>query len=53
VKSGTELMDALKVLRDRGIDLGEALELTDKRSVAAFNTLLDGSESGKELIATL
>ena len=53
VKSGTELMDALKVLRDREIDLGEALELTDKRSVAAFNTLLDGSESGKELIATL
>lgn len=53
VTSGTELMDALKELRDRGIDLGEALELTDKRSVAAFNTLLDGSESGKQLIATL
>ncbi len=53
VKSGAELMDALKELRNRGIDLGEALELTDKRSVAAFNTLLDGAESGKELITTL
>lgn len=53
VKSGVELMDALKELRSRGIDLGEALELTDKRSVAAFNTLLDGAESGKQLIATL
>ena len=52
VKSGTELMDALKELRNRGIDLGEALELTDKRSVAAFNTLLDGAESGKQLITT-
>lgn len=53
VKSGAELMDALKELRSRGIDLGEALELTDKRSVAAFNTLLDGAESGKQLITTL
>lgn len=53
VKSGEELMDALKELRSRGVDLGEALELTDKRSVAAFNTLLDGAESGKQLITTL
>lgn len=53
VKTGVELMDALKTLRDKGIDLGEALELTDKRSVAAFNTLLDGAESGKALIAIL
>lgn len=52
VKTGAELMDALKVLRERGIDLAESLELTDKRSVAAFNTLLDGAESGKQLMET-
>lgn len=53
VTSGKEMMDALKTLKDKGIDLATALELTDKRSVAAFNTLLDGSESGKELITAL
>ena len=53
VTSGKEMMDALKTLKDKGVDLATALELTDKRSVAAFNTLLDGSESGKELIKAL
>lgn len=53
VTSGKEMMDALKSLKDKGIDLATALELTDKRSVAAFNTLLDGSESGKALIDAL
>ena len=34
-----------KTLNDRGIDLGESLELTDKRSVAAFNTFLKGTDA--------
>jgi TP901 family phage tail tape measure protein len=45
VKSLDDLVDGLKTLRDRGIDLNETLELTDKRSVAAFNTFLDGADS--------
>lgn len=39
------LINGLNTLKDRGIDLGEALELTDKRSVAAFNTFLSGTDS--------
>ncbi len=35
--------------RDRGIDLAETLELTDKRSVAAFNTFLNGSDNLRRL----
>lgn len=53
VTSGKEMMDALKTLKDKGIDLATALELTDKRSVAAFNTLLDGADNGKTLITAL
>ena len=53
VKSGQEMMTALKSLKDRGIDLATALEMTDRRSVAAFNTLLDGADNGKELIKAL
>ena len=40
-----DLIDGLKTLNDRGIDLGESLELTDKRSVAAFNTFLAGTDN--------
>lgn len=39
------LVRGLKQLKDDGIDLGEALELTDKRSVAAFSTFLEGTDS--------
>lgn len=39
-----DLIAGLKTLNDRGIDLGESLELTDKRSVAAFNTFLVGTD---------
>ena len=39
------LIGGLNKLKDSGIDLGEALELTDKRSVAAFNTFLSGTDS--------
>lgn len=39
------LIGGLNKLKESGIDLGEALELTDKRSVAAFNTFLSGTDS--------
>lgn len=40
-----ELINGLKKLNDEGIDLAESLELTDKRSVAAFNTFLSGTDT--------
>lgn len=40
-----DLINGLKTLNDRGIDLAESLELTDKRSVAAFNTFLAGTDN--------
>lgn len=43
------LADGLVKLKDKGIDLAEALELTDKRSVAAFNTFLSGTDTLKDL----
>ena len=49
IKSADDLAEGLKELQAKGIDLGEALELTDKRSVAAFNTFLEGSDSLVEL----
>ena len=49
VDSFDELIPALIKLRDEGIDLNETLQLTDKRSVAAFNRFLDGAESANEL----
>lgn len=49
VKNLDELVKGLVKLRDSGIDLGETLELTDKRSVAAFSTFLTGAENIKEL----
>ena len=49
VKTLPELVNGLKELRARGIDLNETLELTDKRSVAAFNTFLDGADKILEL----
>lgn len=44
VKNLPELVNGLVELRDKGVDLSEALELTDKRSVSAFNTFLSGAE---------
>ena len=44
-----EIINGLRELRDRGIDLSEALDLTDKRSVSAFSALLAGTESTKQL----
>lgn len=39
-----ELASGLQSLQDKGIDLATALELTDKRSVAAFQTFLQGAK---------
>ena len=44
-----EIFDGLIKLRDAGLELSDALELTDKRSVAAFSAFLSGAESAKEL----
>lgn len=40
VKTLPELIDGLKSLKEKGVDLNTTLELTDKRSVAAFNAFL-------------
>lgn len=42
VHSLPELIDGLQKLDAKGINLSKTLELTDKRSVAAFNTFLHG-----------
>ncbi|WP_291585931.1 phage tail tape measure protein [Bacteroides sp.] len=43
ITSLEELAPALKELDEEGIDLAKTLELTDKRSVAAFNAFLTGA----------
>ena len=45
VKTLPELAQALTDLKKRGISLSEALELTDKRSVSAFNSFLSSADS--------
>lgn len=40
IRSFDDLARAFRKLRDENVDLGEALELTDKRSVSAFETFL-------------
>lgn len=49
ITSADELAGALQELKAKGIDLSEALELTDKRSVAAFSTFLEGSDTLVEM----
>lgn len=49
VKSLDDFIPAMVKLRDSGVDLNTTLQLTDKRSVAAFNTFLNGAESAGEL----
>lgn len=44
-----EMIDALVKLDSQGLQLGETLELTDKRSVAAFNQFLRGAEDARTL----
>lgn len=40
-----EMVAGLRKLNGEGIDLAKALELTDKRSVAAFSTFLNGADN--------
>jgi len=49
VKTFPDLIDAMKRLDEQGIGLAETLELTDKRSVAAFNQFLSAADSTKTL----
>ena len=49
VKTFDDMINGLIKLRDAGTDLNEALELTDRRSVAAFSAFLSGAESTREL----
>lgn len=49
VKTADDLAKGLKKLNDEGIDLAKALDLTDKRSVAAFSTFLNSADSLTEL----
>lgn len=53
VKTFPDLIEGLKMLDEKGIDLATTLELTDKRSVAAFNTFLAGADSAMELRESL
>lgn len=53
VQDFNSLMDAFAQLDAQGVDLAETLELTDKRSVAAFNQFLSGADSARELHAEL
>lgn len=45
VNSAEGLAKGLQKLKAEGVDLAKALELTDKRSVAAFQTFINGSDS--------
>lgn len=49
VTSLDDMVAGLQKLNAEGVDLGQALELTDKRSVAAFTTFLNGADSMLEL----
>lgn len=49
VKSLDGLIAGLKKLKNQGVDLATTLELTDKRSVSAFNAFLDGAEHVSQL----
>ena len=48
-KTFPELMEGLRTLTERGINLNEALAITDKRSVAAFSSFLSGADSAAQL----
>lgn len=52
-KTFDEIIDGLIKLRKAGTDLNEALELTDRRSVAAFTAFISGADSARELRQSL
>lgn len=45
IKSAEDLVEGLRELDARGIDLARSLELTDVRSVTAFQTFLKGTDT--------
>lgn len=49
VKTFPELIQGLKDLKERGVSLNETLQLTDKRSVAAFNQFLNTADAALKL----
>lgn len=49
VKTFPELMEGLQTLQERGINLNEALAITDKRSVSAFSRFLEGTKDAEAL----
>ena len=53
ITSVDQLVPALKELEGSGIDVAEMLEITDKRSVTAFATMLSGADDIKVLNQTL
>ena len=53
VSTFPELIEGLKSLKEQGVDLNTTLELTDKRSVAAFNTFLAGADDAMALRESL
>lgn len=53
VSTFDDIIDGLVKLRQGGIDVAEALELTDKRSVAAFSAFISGAEQARELHQSL
>lgn len=53
VRTFPELISALQDLDRKGLDLATTLDLTDKRSVAAFNQFLRGADSAYELRGAL
>ena len=48
-KSFNDIIEKLVQLRKEGANLSEIFELTDKRSVAAFNALMSGTEQAERL----
>lgn len=52
-KTLPEIISSLQELQSKGVDLNATLEMTDKRSVAAFNAFIDGADSVKNLRASL
>lgn len=53
IKSMKDLIPALKELDAKGVNLNDTLKLTDKRSVAAFQTFLKGTDSLETLTGKL
>lgn len=49
VKTFPEMIAGLQKLNEKGLDLTATLELTDRRSVSAFNQFLRGAEDAQEL----